>query len=114
MQVSTKDQQKPYEKIKKPTISIKKGEDKHAKDKKYLKVRDHCHYTGEQRRIVHSACNLKYSLHKEIPIIFHIGSNCDYHFTIKQLAEESEKQFTCLGKNTKIYITFSDSSYKNG
>ena len=43
---------------------------------------------------------------KKIPIVFHNGSNCDYHFIIKELAEEFKKQFTCLGENTEKYITF--------
>ena len=28
------------------------------------------------------------------------------HFVIKELPEESKKQFICLGKNTEKYITF--------
>ena len=40
------------------------------------------------------------------PIVFHNGSNYDHHFIIKELAEEFKKQFTCLGQNTKKYITF--------
>ena len=44
-------------------------------NKKYCKVRDHCHYTGEYRGSAHSICNLKYSVHKRIPIVFHDGSN---------------------------------------
>ena len=51
-------------------------------DKKY-----HCHYTGEYRGAAHSICNLKYSVPKTIPIAFHSGSNYDYHFIIKELAE---------------------------
>ena len=43
---------------------------------------------------------------KRIPIVFHNQSNCDYHFTIKELAEEFKNQFTCLGENTEKYITF--------
>ena len=35
------------------------------------------------------------------------GSNYDYHFIISCIAEELEKQVTCLGKNTKKCITFS-------
>ena len=45
-------------------------------------------------------------MHKKIPIVFHNGSNYDYHFIIKELAEEFKKQFTCLGENTEKYITF--------
>ena len=29
-------------------------------------------------------------------IVFHNGSNYDYHFIMKELAEEFKKQFTCL------------------
>ena len=38
--------------------------------------------------------------------IFHNGSNYDYHFIIKELADAFKKQFTCSGKNTKKYLTF--------
>ena len=43
---------------------------------------------------------------KKIPIAFHNGSNYDYHFIIKGLAEEFKKQFTCLGENTKKHMAF--------
>ena len=61
----------------------------------------------EYRSSAHSICNLKFSITKEISIIFHNGSNYDYHFIIKELAEEFEGQFTCLGENTEKYISFS-------
>ena len=76
------------------------------KDKKYCKVRDHYHYTGEYRVVVHSICKLKYSVPEKIHIVFHNGSNYDYHFIIKELPEEFNKQFTCLGENTEKYLTF--------
>ena len=76
------------------------------KDKKYHKVRDHFNYTGEYRGATHSICNLKYSVPAKILIVFHNGSNYDYYFIIKELAEEYEKQFTCLGENTGKYIFF--------
>ena len=69
------------------------------KNKKYRKVRDHCHYTEEYRDSAHSICNLKYSVPERIPIVFHNGSNYDYHFIMKELAEEFKKPFTCLGEN---------------
>ena len=40
---------------------------------------------------MHSICNLKYSLPKKNPIVFHNGSDYDYHFLIKDLAEEFKK-----------------------
>ena len=39
--------------------------------------------------------------------MFHNGSTYDYHFIIKELAEESEGEFECLGETTEKYITFS-------
>ena len=42
---------------------------------KCIKVRDHCHYTSEYRGAVDSIFNLKFSVPKEIPIVFHNGSN---------------------------------------
>ena len=51
-------------------------------------------------------CNLKYSVSKKISIVLHNGSDYDYHFIMKELAEEFKKQFTSLGKNTEKYITF--------
>ena len=55
---------------------------------------------------MHSICNLKYNVPKKIPIVFHNGSNYDYHFIIKELAEEFKKWFIYLGENTEKYITF--------
>lgn len=44
---------------------------------------------------------------KEIPALFDNGSKYDYQFIIKELAEKFERQFECLGENTKNHITFS-------
>ena len=63
----------------------------------YIKVRDHCHYTGKYRGAAHKICNLIYNTKREIPVIFHNGSSYDYHFIIKGLAEEFEGDFECLG-----------------
>ena len=54
-------------KIQKSVIFIKKKvENKYLKDKKYSKVWDHCHYTGEYKDAVHSICNLNYSVPQKI------------------------------------------------
>ena len=73
----------------------------------YHKVRDHCHYTGKFRGAARNICNLRYKVPKKIPVVFHNGSAYDYHFIIKQLAEDFKGQFECLGENTEKYITFS-------
>ena len=39
--------------------------------------------------------------------MFHNVSTYDYHFIIKELAEEFEGEFGCLGETTEKYITFS-------
>ena len=106
MKLLTKEQQELYENAKIYYICKEKLENKYLKDKKYHKIRDHCHCTGEYRGAAYSICNLKYSVPKIIPIVFHNGSNYDYHFIIKELAEGFKKQFSCLGENTEKYITF--------
>ena len=76
-------------------------------NKKYQKIRDHCHHTGQFRGAARDICNLRYKTPKEIPIVFHNGSTYDYHFIIRQLAKEFDGQLNCLGKNTEKYTTFS-------
>ena len=75
--------------------------------KKYHKVKDHCLYTGKYKGAAHDICSLIYKTPKNIPIVFHNGSTCDYHFIIKELAEEFEGQIECLEENIEKYITFS-------
>ena len=55
------------------------------KDKKYCKVRAHCHYTGEYRGAVHSICNSKYSVPKKFVQVFIMDLTM---IIIKKLAEE--------------------------
>ena len=42
-----------------PYVCEEKFKDKHAKNKKYHQVRDHCHCTGGRTGAVHSICILK-------------------------------------------------------
>ena len=74
-------------------------------NKKYHKVRDHCHYTGKYRG--NDFCNLGYKIPKEVTVVFHNGSTYDYHFIIKELIDKFEGEFECLGENTEKHITFS-------
>ena len=71
------------------------------------KVRDHCHYTGKFRGAALSICNLNYKVSQEIPVKIHNGSKYDYHFIIRELAEEFKGPLEWLGENTEKYITFS-------
>ena len=83
-----------------------------SKSTNYRKVRDHCHFTGKYRGAVHSICNLIFNVLNEIPVVFHNGSNYDYHFIIRELANEFYRQLKCLGENTEKYISFAITSYK--
>ena len=76
-------------------------------DKEHHKVKDHCHYTGKYRAAAHNICNLRYKVPKEIPVVFHNGGQYDYHFIVKELAEEFKGKFECFCENTEKYITFS-------
>ena len=49
MELLRNKQQEPYENTKNCYICDEKFEDKYIKSKKYCKVRDYCHYTGEYR-----------------------------------------------------------------
>ena len=57
MKLLTKMQQESYENSKICYIFTEKFENEYLKDKKYRKVRDHCHYTGKYRGAAHSKCN---------------------------------------------------------
>ena len=71
------------------------------------KVRDHCRFTGKFRGAAHSICNLRYKVPQEIPVKIQNGWKYDYHFIIKELAEEFRgEECECLGKNTDKYISF--------
>ena len=63
-------------------------------NKIYHKVKYHCHYTGKYGGAAHDICNFRYKIPKEIPVVFS-GSTYDYHFIIKELAEEFEGEFEC-------------------
>ena len=70
MKLLTKEQQESYENAKICYICKEKFENKQVKDKKYHKVNNHCHYTGEYRGGAHSICNLKYSVPKKFLQLF--------------------------------------------
>ena len=73
---------------------------------KILKVRDHCHFTGEYRGAAHNDCNLKCKKPLFLPVIFHNLQGYDSHLFIKQLAEVSGDLST-IPSTEEEYITFS-------
>ena len=100
----TDEENKSYEKQKVCYICKKEfSTDKNDKNafKLYHIVKDHCHYTGKFREAAHSICNLRYKTPKEISVVFHNGSKCDYQFLIEGLAKEFKGRLECLGENTE-------------
>ena len=108
----TKEELKSHEDAKGCHICRKRIFKKFANDKNYLKVRDHCHFTSKYRDAARSICKVKFNVPNEISVVFHNGLNYDYHFIIKELANEFEGQFECLGENTEKYKTFSSPTEK--
>ena len=71
-----------------------------------LKVRDHCHFTGEYRGAAHNECNLKCRKPHILPVIFHNLQGYDSHLFIKQLAKVSGG-LSCIPSTEEKYISFS-------
>ena len=71
-----------------------------------LKVRDHCHFTGEYRGAAHNECNLKGKKPLILPVIFHNLQGYDSHLFIKQLAKVSG-DLSCIPSTEEKYILFS-------
>ena len=99
----TVEEQKEYENATYCHICKKEFGDK----KKHRKVRDHDHYTGKYRGAAHNICNLGYSTQKDIPVLFHNGSNYDFNLIITELAKEFRSELQCVPVNTNKYMSFS-------
>ena len=103
MQPLTEEKLKLYQDAMAYYICRKRVPKKFAKDKNYRKSSDHCHFTGKCKGAAHSICNLRFNVPNKIPVVFHNGSNYDYHFIINELANKSEGKFKCLKGNTEKY-----------
>jgi hypothetical protein len=119
------------EKFKKPKLNkddllkFEKSEKCHFCKKEFsevdIKVRDHCHITGEFRGATHQSCNLNVRTSLKIPVFFHNGSGYDFkHFirklykidrNIKIISQTEEKYFsiTVGVEGTNIQFEFKDS-----
>ena len=58
---------------------------------------------GKDKGAANNIFNLKYNIPKGNSVLFHNGSNFDYHVIMKDIANKFEGEFTCLGKNTETY-----------
>ena len=70
-----------------------------------LKVRDHCHFTGEYRGAAHFDCNLKCRKTLILSVLFHNLQGSDSHLFIEQLAKVSG-ELPCIPSTEEKYISF--------
>ena len=98
----------------------------HICDRQYqdedIRVRDHCHITGEFRGSAHQDCNLKLQINPDnikIPVIFHNLRGYDSHFIMQQIGEIAKKHayinkrgekchmnINCIPNNMEKYMAF--------
>ena len=71
-----------------------------------LKVRDHCHFTGEYRGAAHKQCNLKCKKPLILPVLFDNLQGYDSHLFIKQPAKVPG-DLSCIPSTEEKYISFS-------
>ena len=71
-----------------------------------LKVRDHCHFTGEYRGAAHNQCNLKCKKPLVLPVIFHNLQGYDSHLFTKQRSKVSG-DLSCIPSTEEKYSSFS-------
>ena len=74
-------------------------------EKSWRKVRDHCHFTGKFRGVLHSKCNLRLRKGNTIPVFFHNLEGYDSHLFVKRLAD-TDGDVSCIPHNEEKYITF--------
>ena len=55
-------------------------------DENFRIVRDYCHFISKYRDAAHNLWNLRFNEPKQF-LLFSNGSNCDYHFIIKELTK---------------------------
>ena len=89
---------------------------------KDIRVRDHCHITGNYRGSAHQDCNLKLRLSPsniQIPVFFHNLRGYDSHFIMQQIGEiakkhvyknkkgeECQMDINCIPNNMEKYMAF--------
>ena len=87
-----------------------------------IRVRDHCHITGNYRGSAHQDCNLKLRISPtniQIPVFFHNLRGYDSHFIMQQIGEiakkhayknkkgeECQMDINCIPNNMEKYMAF--------
>ena len=117
---------KPLKMTKENKRDFKKATKCYICDKPYnnndIRVRDHCHITGEFRGSAHQDCNLKLRINPDkikIPVIFHNLRGYDSHFIMQQIGkiaiehiyknkrgEECQMDINAIPNNMEKYMAF--------
>ena len=117
---------KPLKMTEENEIDFKKAIKCHICDQQYtdkdIRVRDHCHITGEFRGSAHQDCNLKLRIKPatiKIPVLFHNLRGYDSHFIMQQIGEIAKKHvyknnrgeechmnIDCIPNNMEKYMAF--------
>ena len=117
---------KPLEMTEENETDFQKATKCHICDQQYqdkdIRVRDHCHITGEFRGSAHQDCNLKLQINPDnikIPVIFHNLRGYDSHFIMQQIGEIAKKHaytnkrgeechmnINCIPNNMEKYMAF--------
>ena len=117
---------KPLKMTKENEIDFQKATKCHICDQQYsdkdIRVRDHCHITGEFRGSAHQDCNLKLRIKPatiKIPVLFHNLRGYDSHFIMQQIGEIAKKHayknkrgeechmnINCIPNNMEKYMAF--------
>ena len=105
---------------------FKKADKCHICEKEYnktdVRVRDHCHITGQYRGSAHQECNLKLRVNPEeikIPVIFHNLRGYDSHFIMQEIGaivkkhtytnrkgEKCQMNINAIPNNMEKYMAF--------
>ena len=79
---------------------------------KDIRVRDHCHITGNYRGSAHQDCNLKLRINPKefkILVIFHYLRGYDSHFLMQEIgsiAKQQQMDVSAIPNNMEKYIAF--------
>lgn len=74
----------------------------------HIRVKDHCHITGQYRGAAHQSCNLKYQIARNIPIVLHNLSGYDSHLLNRKLGSSKliAGDINIIPHNAEKYISF--------
>ena len=106
--VMKKDFNRPLRMTKDNEKEFQKADKCHICEKKYnetdVRVRDHCHITGQYRGSAHQDCNLNFQITGKIPAIFHNLRGYDSHFIMQEIGEIVKKHTYTNKKGEKCQM----------